>query len=145
MPDPLNKHGMFNTPKDLDAIESWIGVTSARRTHPSLHCGVHGLEPCRRNFNQPEGGHRCLIHLRKLNPLTSHTPSIRTTKGVGSGVSSLLVRCQKTRDRPSLSGTSLPSRHTHTGSWEYGDTYKSEILQNGILTQSTSEWSKHYG
>ncbi len=23
-PDPLNKHGMFNTPKDLDAIESWI-------------------------------------------------------------------------------------------------------------------------
>jgi hypothetical protein len=22
--DPLNKHGMFNTPKDLDAIEAWI-------------------------------------------------------------------------------------------------------------------------
>jgi hypothetical protein len=36
------------------------------------------------------------------------------------------------------------SPHTY-GSWEYGDTYKSDILQNGILTQSTSEWSKHYG
>ena len=36
------------------------------------------------------------------------------------------------------------SPYTH-GSWEYGDTYKSEILQNGILSKSTSEWSKHYG
>ena len=31
------------------------------------------------------------------------------------------------------------------GNWEYGDTYKSEIIQNGILTESNAEWKKHYG
>ena len=31
------------------------------------------------------------------------------------------------------------------GNWEYGDTYKSEIIQNGILTESTEEWEKIYG
>ena len=36
------------------------------------------------------------------------------------------------------------SPYTH-GSWEYGDTYKAEILQNGVLTQATAEWRKYYG
>jgi|TARA_R110000796_G_scaffold3366_1_gene13196 hypothetical protein len=31
------------------------------------------------------------------------------------------------------------------GSFERGDIYKSEVVQNGTLTKSTSEWSKHYG
>jgi len=31
------------------------------------------------------------------------------------------------------------------GRSEYGDTYKSDILQNGVLTEATAEWRKHYG
>tara|TARA_R110000796_G_scaffold245976_1_gene370509 strand:+ start:679 stop:945 length:267 start_codon:yes stop_codon:yes gene_type:complete len=31
------------------------------------------------------------------------------------------------------------------GDWEYADTYKSEVIQNGQLVTSTNEWSKHYG
>ena len=60
-------------------------------------------------------------------------------------------RILSTRKMPANEGSpfaiwnvAAKSPYTH-GSWEYGDTYKSEILQNGILSKSTSEWSKHYG
>jgi len=60
-------------------------------------------------------------------------------------------RILSTRKMPANEGSpfaiwyvAAKSPYTH-GSWEYGDTYKSEILQNGILSKSTSEWSKYYG
>ena len=40
----------------------------------------------------------------------------------------------------------VAAKSPHTdGRSEYGDTYKSDILQNGVLTEATAEWRKHYG
>ena len=37
------------------------------------------------------------------------------------------------------------SPHTDGNRSEPGDTYKSDIIQNGILTESTEEWKRYYG